>query len=72
MSKNAMLREKYKWAIEKPKLGNARRFRGIYFIDPEAMEFKEIIQNSRRKLENTNGSSYALQDLREKQAWRDP
>ena len=51
MSKNAMLREKYKWAIEKPKLDNARRFRGIYFIDPEAMEFKEIIQNARRKLE---------------------
>ena len=51
MSKNAKLREKHKWAIEKPKLDNARRLRGIYFIDPEDMEFKEIIQNARRKLE---------------------
>ena len=51
MSKNAKLREKHKWAIEKPKLDNARRFRGIYFIDPEDMEFKEIIYNARRKLE---------------------
>ena len=51
MSKNANLREKHKWAIEKPKLDNARRLRGIYFIDPEDMEFKEIIENARRKLE---------------------
>ena len=51
MSKNAKLREKHKWAIEKPKLDNARRLRGIYFSDPEDMEFKEIIQNARRKLE---------------------
>ena len=29
-----LLREKHKWAIEKPKLDNARRLRGIYFIDP--------------------------------------
>ena len=51
MSKNAKLREKHKCAIEKPKLDNARRLRGIYFIDPEDMEFKEIIKNARRKLE---------------------
>ena len=50
MSKNAKLREKHKWAIEKPKFDNARRLRGIYFIDPEDMEFKEIIENARRKL----------------------
>ena len=51
MSKNAKLREKHKWAIEKPTLHNARILRGLYFIDPEDMEFKEIIQNARRKLE---------------------
>ena len=39
------------WAIEKPKFDNARRLRGIYFIDPEDMEFKKIIKNARRKLE---------------------
>ena len=42
MSKNADLREKHQWAIEKQKLDNTRRLRGIYFIDPEDMEFKEI------------------------------
>ena len=41
MSKNAELREKHKWAIEKPKLDNARRLRGIYFIDLEDKEFKK-------------------------------
>ena len=51
MAKNAELREKHKWAIEKPKLVNARRLRGIYFIDPEDKEFKESIRNARRKLE---------------------
>ena len=48
MSKNAKLREKHKWAIEKPNLDNARRLRGIYFIDPEDKEFKEIIRNAGR------------------------
>ena len=51
MSKNAKLMEKHKWSIEKPKLDNARRLRGIYFIDPEDMKFKEIFQNERRTLE---------------------
>ena len=51
LARNAKLREKHKWAIEKPKLDNARRLRGIYFIDPEDKEFKETIKNARRKLE---------------------
>ena len=44
MSKNAKLREKHKWAIEKPKLDNARRLRGIYFIESDDIEFKEIFK----------------------------
>ena len=32
-------------------LDNARRLRGIYFIDLEDMDFKETIKNARRKLE---------------------
>ena len=40
LARNAKLREKHKWAIEKPKLDNARRLRGIYFIDPYDKEFK--------------------------------
>ena len=51
MARNAKLRQKHGWAIEKPKLDNARRLRGIHFIDPEDMEFKEIIKKARRKLE---------------------
>ena len=52
LARNAKLREKHKWAIEKPKLDNARRLRGIYFIDPEDKEFKETMKNARRKLEH--------------------
>ena len=35
--------QKQKWAFEKPKVDNARRLRGIYFIDPADAEFKEAI-----------------------------
>ena len=41
-------KEKQKWAIEKPKLDNARRLHGIYVIDPKDEEFKAIIRNARR------------------------
>ena len=32
IGKNAELKERQKWSNEKPKLDNARRLRGIYFI----------------------------------------
>ena len=51
MGKNAKLKEKQKWSHEKPQLDNARKLRGIYFIDPEDKEFKETIKNARKKLE---------------------
>ena len=51
LARNAKLREKHKWSIEKPKLDNSRRLRGIYFIDPEDKEFRETIRNARKKLE---------------------
>ena len=44
----------------------------IYFIDPEDKEFKGTIKSARKKLENADGSRYALQDIQEKQKWRDP
>ena len=53
LGRNAKLREKQKWSIEIPKLDNARRLRGIYFIDPEDKEFKETIKNARKKLETS-------------------
>ena len=51
MGRNAQLKERQKWSHEKPKLDNARKLRGIYFIDPEDKEFKETIKNARKKLE---------------------
>ena len=43
--------DKQEWANEKPKFDNARRLKGIYFINPEDWEHKETIKNGRRKLE---------------------
>ena len=51
MGKNAMVIERQKWAHEKLQLDNARKLRGIYFIDIEDKEFKETIKNARKKLE---------------------
>ena len=34
-------------------LKNARKLRGIYFIDPEDKEFEETIKNARKKLETS-------------------
>ena len=51
MSETSKRREKQKWAIEKPMLDNARKLRGIYFIDPADAELKETIGKVRRKLE---------------------
>ena len=45
LGRNAKLREKQKWSIEKPKLDNGRKLRGIYFIDPEDPEDKESKEN---------------------------
>ena len=53
MGKNAKLKEKQKWFEEKIHLDNARKLRGIYFIDPEDKEYKETIKNARKKLETS-------------------
>ena len=53
MGKHTKLKEKQKWSEEKLHLENARKLRGIYFIDPEDMEFKETIKNARKKLETS-------------------
>ena len=53
MGRNAKLKEKQKWSNEKLHLENARKLRGIYFIDPEDTEFKETIKNARKKLETS-------------------
>ena len=53
MGKNAKLKEKQKWSNEKLHLENARKLRGIYFIDPEDKGFKETIKNALKKLETS-------------------
>ena len=53
MGRNAKLKEKQKWCEEMIHLDNARKLRGIYFIDPEDTEFKETIKNVRFKLETS-------------------
>ena len=53
MGKHAKLKEKQKWSYQKLHLENARKLRGIYFIDPEYKEFKETIKNARKKLETS-------------------
>ena len=53
MGKNAKMKEKQKWSHEKLHLDNARKLRGIHFIDPEDKEFKETIKNARKKLETS-------------------
>ena len=50
MGKHAKLKEKQKWSHEKLHLDNARKLRGIYFIDPEDKEFKETIKIARKNL----------------------
>ena len=51
MSDASKRKEKQKWAIEKPKLDDARSLRGIYVIDPKDKEFHDMMKNARRKLE---------------------
>ena len=51
MSKASQPKEKQQWAIEKPNLDTARKFRGIFFIDSEDVEFKETMKKRTRKLE---------------------
>ena len=51
MVRNAQLKEKQKWSNEKLHLENARKLRGIYFIDTEDKEFKETLKNARWKME---------------------
>ena len=53
MGKNAKLKEKQKWSHEKLHLDNARKLRGIYFIDLDDKTFKETIKNARKILETT-------------------
>ena len=60
MSKAARHKENEHWTIEKPKLDNARRLRGIYYIDPDYMEFKDTMKSARKKIRSAAGVRHAL------------
>ena len=61
IGKAAQNREKQDWKNEKPKLDNARRLRGIYFIDPDDQDYKETLKKCEEKIGKTCGSSHAVQ-----------
>ena len=60
ISHAAQRKEKQQWAIEKPKLDNARKLRCIYVIDPEDVEVKETMKKRAEKVEIACRCSYAL------------
>ena len=68
MGRNAQLKEKQKWSHEEPKLDNVRKFRGIYFIDPEDKKFKETIKNARKKLETAMAPAMPCKTRKNKQS----
>ena len=53
IGKAAQKRAKQERKNEKPKLNNARRLRGIYFIDPCDQDYEEHLKNPVRKLERS-------------------
>ena len=66
MSDASKRKEKQKCAIEKPKLGNARKLRGIYLIEPDDEEFNDIMKNASRKLEVPMPAAMSCKLQREK------
>ena len=69
MGKNAKLKEMQKWSNEKLHLENARKLRGIYFIDPEDKEFKETIKNARKKLETSMAPAMPCKIMKNRGEW---
>ena len=65
--KNKQRKEKQMWTVEKSKLDNARKLKGIYFIDPTDVAFKETSRKCAEKVGSSDAHSHALQD-QEKQA----
>ena len=59
IGKAAQNRERQECAKEKPKLDNARRPRGIYFIDPDDRKIRNY-QKRKKKTGKTYGSRDAV------------
>ena len=69
MGKHAKLKEKQKWSKEELHLDNARKLRGIYFIDPEDKDFKKTIKNARKKLETPMAPAMPCKTSKNSQNW---
>ena len=69
LGRNAKLKERQKWSHEKPQLDNARKLRGIYFIDPEDKEFKETIKNAHKKLGTPEAPAMPCKISKNNQNW---
>ena len=67
--KNVQLKERQTWSREKPKLDNARKLRGVYFIDPEDEEVKLTIKNARNNLETPMAPALPCKTSKEQSAW---
>ena len=50
MSKKSQQKEKQHWAEEEPKLDNARKPRGFYYVDPDDKEFNETLKSAPKKV----------------------
>ena len=57
------------WSHEKLHLDNARKLRGIFFIDPEDKEFNETIKNARKKLETPVAPAMSCKISEENRSW---
>ena len=53
-------KKKQEWALEKPKLENARNLRGIHFIDPSVMITKTSSRMQKTEIGHTDGSGDAM------------
>ena len=61
ISKAAQKRERQECAVEKPKLENTRRTRGLYIIHREDEEYEETIKNG-----SADGSGHTVQEEKHK------
>ena len=62
LGKPAQKREEQEWALEKQKLDNARRLRGISSTNSEDAEYRETIKKRKKKVGSADGSGCAVQE----------
>ena len=68
---DAAKKTKQIWAIEEPKLDNAKQSRIIFFVEPNDEEFKLTMKAARRKLEVPMPPAMPCK-IPKKEQWRNP